>query len=167
MELANAFVEYVNFVGLRFWKGMLSLITHLPLCTKSSVCPVCICRFLSTEPHSLHPRASSRRRTCNLSPSPSSRLSKPPISSAQKKRIVLTSPTLSLTLLGHIPLRPLRLRLLYQLALMVVFGIYFMNLGFRRQHGLPVYAVENSSAESGPPEDLDEMGLLARGGREG
>ncbi len=47
---------------------------------------------------------------------------------------------------------------------MIVFGIYLVNFGFRREDGLAVYAVEDSGAESGPAEDLDEMVLLAREG---
>ena len=149
-----------------------SPISCLPLCTKPSIRPACISPIFADtipqHPHNPHLRALSRSRICTLSPSllpaPSNHQYHPP--QKQNKRTVLTSAPLSLTLLGHIPLRPLRLRLLYQLALMIVFGIYLMNLGFRREHGLPVYAVEDSGTQSGPAEDLDEMGLLAREGRE-
>ena len=44
----------------------------------------------------------------------------------------LTSPPLRLTLLRHRLLRPLRLRLLYQFALLIVLGVYLMDFRFRR-----------------------------------
>ena len=49
----------------------------------------------------------------------------------KQKENVLTPPTLRLTLLRHRLLRPLRLRLLYQLALLIVLGIYLVNFRFR------------------------------------
>ena len=136
-------------------------IHHIPLCTKQSICPVCISPSLPKISHNSPTPSYSRSQpqlhtqSSSIPLFPASPNNQYPPPKKQKKRIVLTSPALSLTLLWHIPLRPLRLRLLYQLALMIVFGIYLMNLGFRREHRLPVYAVENSGAESGPAEDLD------------
>ena len=56
----------------------------------------------------------------------------PPRKQTKEESRVLTSPTLRLTLLRHRLLRPLRLRLLYQLALLIVLGIYLVNFRFRR-----------------------------------
>ena len=142
-------------------------ISRLPLSTEASIRPAWFSPSLADTilqlPHNPHPPAPSRSRTYNLppSPSPASPNHQHPPPHKQKKRTVLTSPALSLTLLRRSLLRPLRLRLLYQFALMIVFRIYLMDFGFRREHGLPVYAVEDSGAESGPAEDLDKTVLLA------